>query len=122
MFPKPDENEVDFSWLDRFVIKRDTLWKKYFDVFMLLITCYNIFQNGYYAAFGLPNSPSAITADIITELAFLMDIFFCFCLEYLDEESYLVVTDFKSISKHYLRKGFLSDFIAFFPVDYLVTE
>lgn len=119
---KEEEDQVDFSWLDKFVIDRGAVWKKYFDFFMIVVTTQNIFQNGYYAAFGLPQSSTEITVDIMTEMAFLLDIFFCFCQEYLDEESYLVVTDFRSISKHYLSHGFLQDFIAFFPIDYLIIS
>jgi len=34
------------------VIKKDSGWKSGFDMLMLIVSCYNIFGNAYYSAFG----------------------------------------------------------------------
>ena len=35
------------------VIKKDSTWKGAFDIIMLIVSCYNIFGNALYSAFGL---------------------------------------------------------------------
>ena len=39
---------------DCLVIKKDSSWKGMFDILMLFVSCYNIFGNAYYSAFGAP--------------------------------------------------------------------
>jgi hypothetical protein len=38
-----------------------------------------------------------------------------FCQEYMDEETYNVVSNFKQIAKHYAKSVFIFDFIAWMP-------
>lgn len=40
----------------------------------------------------------------------------------MDEETYNIVSNFKKIAKHYLRKSFIFDFIAWFPVSLFMSE
>ena len=44
----------DLPILDKLVIKLDSTWKGVFDFIMMITSCYNIFGNAYYAAFGAP--------------------------------------------------------------------
>lgn len=60
--------------------------------------------------------------DSAVESIFWLDMIFSFFEEYLDEETFLIVTDFKSISRHYLRSVFIFDFTACFPVEYLFSS
>ena len=76
---------------NRFVIRIDSSWKGVFDFLMLLVSCQNIFANSYYAAFGLPTYSAFNIVDYIIEFLFMCDLLFCFCQEYLDEETYSVV-------------------------------
>jgi hypothetical protein len=49
------------------VIKKDSSWKGMFDILMLFISCYNIFGNAYYSAFGAPSSTMFLFIDYIVE-------------------------------------------------------
>jgi len=55
--------------------------------------------------------------DNFVETLFLMDMVFCFCQEYLDEETYTVQSDIKTIAKHYLKRSFIFDLLAWLPID-----
>ena len=48
---------------------------------------------------------------------FLMDIVFTFCQEYLDEETYKIVSDIKLIALHYVKGTFIFDFLAWIPFE-----
>ena len=87
---------------------------------MMITSCYNIFGNAYYAAFGAPQEFYDVMIDNFVEVLFFLDMIFCFCQEYMDEETYNLVSGFKSIALHYAKQSFIFDFIAWFPVDLLV--
>ena len=53
--------------------------------------------------------------DFTVEYLFLADMVFMFCQEYMDEETYNVVSNFKQIAKHYAKSVFIFDFIAWMP-------
>ena len=86
---------------------------------MLLVACFNIFTNAYYAAFGIYQEFGFVLADQLLETLFLLDILFSFCTEYLDEETLYVVRDFKKIAKRYMLKSFIFDLLAWVPFDLL---
>jgi len=62
---------------------------------MMITSVYNIFANAQYAAFGAPDSLIEIIVDYFVESLFLFDMVFCFFQEYMDEETYKVVRNFK---------------------------
>ena len=64
---------------DMLIIKKDSSWKGAFDIVMLFISCYNIFGNAYYSAFGAPTSIAFYVIDYVVEFMFVCDLFFCFC-------------------------------------------
>jgi hypothetical protein len=99
------------------VIKKDSTWKGIFDLTLLLISCYNIFSNAFYSAFGIPESIYFTVIDNFVEGLFWFDLIFCFCQEYLDEETYTIVSDIKRISKHYLTGTFFIDLLACLPIE-----
>ena len=105
----------DLDFLNKFVIRKDSTWKGVFDIVMMFTSCFNIFGNAYYAAFGVPTTSTEIILDNFIEVLFLMDMIFCFCQEYMDEETYNIVSSLKQIAKHYAKKSFIFDFIAWFP-------
>ena len=115
-----DDSETLYSheknYFDCLVIKKESSWKGGFDVVMLFVSCYNIFMNAYYSAFGIPTDPYFNYVDMAVESLFICDLVFCFCQEYLDEETYSVVTNIKQIAKHYLKKTFIVDFVACLPI------
>jgi len=84
---------------------------------MMIASCYNIFGNAYYAAFGVPTSIYEVVIDQFVEVLFFADMIFCFCQEYMDEETYNIVSSLKQIAKHYAKKSFIFDFCAWFPVE-----
>lgn len=102
---------------DCLVIKKDSSWKGMFDILMLFISCYNIFGNAYYSAFGAPDTTLFYVIDYIVEFQFVLDLIFCFCQEYLDEETYTIVSDIKKIAKHYAKKSFVFDLAACLPIE-----
>ena len=51
-----------------------------------------------------------------------MDIVFTFCQEYLDEETYKIVSDIKLIAMHYLKGTFIFDFLAWIPFEYIFAD
>ena len=46
---------------------------------------------------------------------FLIDFVCCFCQEYHDDETYMVVSDIKKISMHYLKSSCIYDLLAIIP-------
>lgn len=106
--------------MNSLVIRRSSAWKGVFDMLMLFVSCYNIFSNAYYSAFGIPTSLNFMISDNVIEGLFWIDMIFCFCTEYLDEESFKVVDDFRSIFMHYIKGTFLVDFIACLPLSLFI--
>ena len=47
---------------------------------------------------------------------------FMFCQEYMDEETYNVVSNFKQIALHYAKSVFIFDFIAWLPISLFIQE
>lgn len=84
------------------VVKHDNALKEYFDMIMLPVSCYNVFGNAYYSAFGSSNDFYIIVIDWVVESLFLIDILFCFTQEFLDDETYVIVDDLLTIGKRYL--------------------
>lgn len=119
---EPVKKRDDLAVLNRFVIKKDSTWKGVFDIVMMFTSCYNIFGNAYYAAFGVPTGVFEILLDTFIEVLFLMDMIFNFCQEYMDEETYKLVSNFKEIAKHYAKKSFIFDFIAWFPAQLFLDK
>jgi hypothetical protein len=99
------------------VIRKDSPWKGFFDLLMLFCSCYNTFVNAYYAAFGVPSGSLQLGMDYFIEFLFLLDICFCFCQEYVDQETYSLVSDIKSIFKHYVMSSFVFDLMAVLPFE-----
>lgn len=59
--------------------------------------------------------------DYSIEVLFAFDLFFCFCQEYKDEETYTIVSDIKMIAKHYAKGSFIFDLLANIPFELLFT-
>jgi hypothetical protein len=53
---------------------------------------------------------------------FAFDLFFCFCQEYKDEETYTIVSDIKLIAKHYAKGSFIFDLLANIPFELLFNR
>ena len=87
---------------------------------MLLTSCYNIFINAYYAAFGNPEGDYEIAIDWFVEFLFLLDMLFCFCQEYTDQETYTIQTEFKEIAKHDAKGSFVFDLLAWIPFEAII--
>ena len=60
--------------------------------------------------------------DQAVESLFLLDMAFCFCQEYLDEETYTLVSDLKTIAKHYMKKSFIFDLLAWLPLEIIFED
>jgi hypothetical protein len=103
-------------YLNLLVIKKDSTCKGIFDFIMLFVACQNIFANAYHSAFGIPTSTMFLIADTVIEGLFMFDILLNFCEEYLDEETFVYVSDFLSIAQHYLKRTFVVDFLACLPI------
>ena len=52
----------------------------------------------------------------------MIDMFLKMCQEYLDEETYTVVSDIGKIAGHYMKRGFIFDFIAWIPIQLLLPQ
>jgi hypothetical protein len=107
--------------MNKFVIKIDSTWKRIFDILLLLLAVWNIFSNAYFTAFGIPNDKVITMIDNFVEVFFYCDMVFNFCQEYLDEETYTIVSDFKLIAKHYIKKTFIIDLLACLPITLFET-
>ena len=51
---------------------------------MMFISCYNIFGNAYFAAFGVPDLEAIRILNEVVESLFLIDLLLCFVQEYQD--------------------------------------
>jgi hypothetical protein len=89
---------------------------------MMFVSCYNIYGNAYFAAFGISDNIKIVIINQAVETMLLMDIIFTFCQEYLDEETYKIVSDIKLIAMHYLKGTFIFDFLAWIPFEYIFYE
>jgi len=47
---------------------------------------------------------------------------FCFCQEFLDEETYTIVSDIKTIAKHYMKRSFIFDLLAWLPLEIIFED
>lgn len=112
----------DFACLDKFVIKKDSSWKSVFDIFLMVVSIYNIFGNAYVSAFGQSSSFLYVFIDFFVETMFFFDMIFCFFQEYKDEETYNIVSKFRQIASHYFRKSFIFDLIAWLPIYLFLDE
>lgn len=108
-----------FQYLDEFVVKEGAMWKRVFDMILVVCSVYNVFSNAYYAAFRPPIFMYEFVLDIVMEVMFFIDIVFCFFQEFVDQETYHYVSKFKPIALAYIKKTFLSDLIAWIPYDYI---
>ena len=104
------------------VVKHDNAFKEYFDMLMLPVSCYNVFGNAYYSAFGSSSNIYIIIIDWIVETLFLIDIVFCFTQEYLDDDTYNLVSDLPTIAKEYAKGNFIFDFFAWIPFNIIYSE
>ena len=59
-------------------MKIDNSFKDKFDMIMLPVSCYNIFGNAYFSAFGYTTNSYMKIVDWVVETLFLIDIFFNF--------------------------------------------
>lgn len=83
---------------------------------MLIVSCYNVFGNAYYAAFGMPKDNWGLYIfDYFVEFLFLIDLFCCFVEEYKDEETFTDVSEVRLIAMHYLKGSFIFDLLAIIP-------
>lgn len=86
---------------------------------MMPVSCYNVFGNAYYAAFGSSSNTYVIIVDWVVESLFLADIIFNFTQEYLDDETYMLVSDLPTIAKEYLKGNFIFDLFAWIPFSFI---
>ena len=56
------------------------------------------------------------------EFLFWLDFFFCFCQEYIDEQTFMVVSDIKIIAKHYSKGSCIYDLLACIPFAYIFHD
>lgn len=110
------------SLLQRLVIKKESSWKNIFDLVILVLAAYTITVNAYYAAFGTPTDVKQILVDYIVEVFFLLDIFFSFCQEYVDQETYAVESNFHAIALNYMKTRLAFDLLAVIPLDLLLRD
>lgn len=116
---KDNASNQDLAFLNRLLIKKDSTWKGAFDIIMLVVSCYNVFGNAFYAAFGMPHLVWLQIFDNFVEVLFLIDLFCCFCEEYMDEETFTDVSEVKTIAIHYLKSSFIFDVLAILPFEYI---
>lgn len=109
------------NMFDKLVIEKDSSWKNAFDMVMLFASCYNVFTQAYYSAFGLPEGMLANVLDYLIEVLFFLDFVFCFCQEYQDEETYTIESDIKKIAKHYMKGSAVFDLLANIPFELFFT-
>jgi len=102
------------------VVSHGNALKEYFDMLMLPVSCYNVFGNAYYSAFGSSNNFYIIIIDYSVETLFLIDILFNFTQEYLDDETYVIISDWPTIVKRYLKSSFIFDFFAWVPFSLII--
>ena len=50
------QKKDDLAFLNKLVISKDSTWKGWFDLVMMVAAIFNIFGNAYYSAFGVPES------------------------------------------------------------------
>ena len=108
--------------LQRLVIKKESGWKNIFDLVILVLAAYTITVNAYYAAFGIPTNTKQIIFDYVVEGFFLLDIFFSFCQEYVDSETYTIESNIHAIALNYIKSRFIFDLLAVIPFDLFLRQ
>lgn len=89
---------------------------------MIIISVYTVFGNAYVSAFGVPTDLWYVYFDIFVEGMFFFDIIFSFFQEYMDEETFVLQKRFRIIAKHYLRRSFIFDLIAWIPISLILDK
>eukprot|EP01084_Bolivina_argentea_P146242 256137_1 len=88
------------------------------DVFVLLVTTYTIFEIPFTLTFG--TTETIIFTSVTIDVIMTIDIFLNFHTAYFSKfDSLRLTTDKRSICKKYLRRRFIFDFIATIPVGLL---
>lgn len=77
-------------------------------------------MNAYYAAYRVPDNTIEVWLDQIVEFFFMFDMIFCFFQEYVDEETFVTIDCPLTIMKHYLKKNFIYDFLAWMPIEIII--
>ena len=72
------KNKQNASFSKLIVVKRDNIFKEYFDMVMLPVSCYTVFGNAYFAAFGFSTDPYINILNWVVETLFLIDMVFNF--------------------------------------------
>lgn len=75
-YKRKKSNENMFQ---RIIIRKDNSYKALFDIIMMFVSCYNIYGNAYFAAFGISDDFTIVIVNQCVETMFLMDIAFTFC-------------------------------------------
>ena len=101
--------------MHKLVIPINSSWKNTFDYLLLFASFQNCFFQAFYAAFGLPTDYYEVFLDQSVEFLFWLDLVFCFCQEYKDDELLIIVTDIKLIAMNYLKGSFFYDLMACLP-------
>lgn len=79
-------------------------------------------MNAYYAAFGIPTSRKQLIIDYSVEVFFILDIFFSFCQEYIDPETYRVESNIHAIALNYIKTRLAFDLVAVIPFDLFLAR
>ncbi|CDW71925.1 cation channel family protein [Stylonychia lemnae] len=98
---------------NKFIIPLTSTWKKYFNLWMVLLVGYSCFSTAFYVAFGYPsNQLGVLVVDYFVLAFFIIDII-------LDSQE--IVSDQKKIALKYVKSYLVIDLIATFPYE-LVTN
>ena len=93
-------------------------WRIYWEMFVLTLACYNAVMTPFEFSFAFVEAKTDKhpyrTIEIIIDLFYLIDIIFGFFTSYISPFNGDEFYNYGMIAKHYLRNGFLVDFLSTF--------
>ena len=96
------------------IIKPDSTPKKLWDVFIFLVTIYTVIYIPISIVFNILPKGIFLFTEIIVTIIYIFDIAVNMHTAYFKRMK--IITDFKSITKRYLKRWFWVDFLAVIPI------
>ena len=104
-----------------YIMSVDNHYKFYWDVFVIILACYNAIALPLQIAFNevqvhYDESDALQSFEKLVDGIFAVDIFLSFFQAYIDVILGETIRRPKLIAKHYFRQGFLVDFVSTLPL------
>ncbi|KAL9288910.1 Potassium channel KAT3 [Arabidopsis thaliana] len=111
-----DDNPSSKPFIVLHFDRRYRLW----ELFLVILVGYSAWASLFELAFEKAAEGALLTIDLVVDFFFAVDIILTFFVSYLDNTTYLNVTDHKLIAKRYLKSvAFVMDVASTLPIQFI---